>query len=360
MGVKKGKKIQKKKIVAVKGRFLSLDILKAVAIILMVLVHYIILFLKGHSNEDYLAHVINLSAHTCAPFFLIVAGVCLAISVERSKKKNWGQWAVAKKIVKRGLFLFIGGLAFFVFWNADILHHIGLCLIFSYFVLGWNWKVKVGISALILAISEWMQLNFNHFQMWARGGINYIYFDQIWTLKGLFYNNFLNGWFPFIPWFVFMLVGTIIGKCLIDAVNKDKEKRLIGQMIIISAVLFILSPLITIFYDNTRRHFPSLVGLILMFAIFILLLAIFYWLLDYKRASYKFKNRVLVLFRPLVYLGKHSLKIYVAHILIGLYILLPLGLGDRLGVYWVIAISLCVLVFYWVADSSWGLCRKYF
>lgn len=338
----------------ISSRLESLDILKAVAIILMVLIHFIILFLKGHSSQYPVTSIINISASVCAPIFLFVAGIALAISVDKMKEKGAARKDIAKKVLKRAAFLFFGGLLLFNVWNFDILHHIGLFLIFAYLIIDLNWKIKLGIAAIIIAVSEWMQQNFYYLQMWVKGGWNHKYFASMWSLKGFLYNNFLNGWYPFIPWFVFMLAGTIIGRIIINSIRENKEKTLIKNLSYISIGLFCIIPLISLFYDSADKRFPSLADIAIQLGIMIALLAFFYWLLDHRKQALSY-------FSPFSFIGKKSLKIYVIHILFGACIVwvsdyLGSPLFDRLSPAPVIILSIAFMLLYGIIDYS--LTRK--
>ena len=117
-------------------RFPSIDLLRAVAIALMVTVHFVENLSGAWAEGVDFNRVGWLPAGFAAPLFTFLSGVSYSIWSDGLSRRGVSDAEIAKRTVRRGLFLFGLGIAFNVLvwlpeetFNWDILTFIGSSLL---------------------------------------------------------------------------------------------------------------------------------------------------------------------------------------------------------------------------------------
>src|SRR5262249_37180150 len=122
---------------AVMQRYLSIDILRAVAILLMVQVHFTTNLSTPDSSDEWLYTASGWLGMLPAPLFTFLSGVSFYLWTRKQQTRGpEAKAAITKIAIRRGLFLFGTGLAlnFFVWlpeetFNWDILTLIGAAVV---------------------------------------------------------------------------------------------------------------------------------------------------------------------------------------------------------------------------------------
>ncbi|MBW6451450.1 MAG: DUF1624 domain-containing protein [DPANN group archaeon] len=197
-------------------RFYEIDVLRGIAIILMILYHmaydlnYFARFsLNVHSGT--LLVIGRLSAIT----FIFLVGVSLTISLSRTQKKL-SKIDIYKKYIKRGLNIFSFGLIItlitYIFLESGtiyfgILHFIGISIILAYPFLKYK-KLNLVLSMFVIALG---------FQI-EQYTINSLYLLPLGIRPTVFYSL---DYFPLFPWFGLILFGIFIG----NNIYKDGKRQ---------------------------------------------------------------------------------------------------------------------------------------
>lgn len=184
-------------------RYSSIDILRTLAIFVMVVVHFC----------ENLAGYTPPIAGFGAPLFMLLSGVSYRLWLNGQLSRDVSETQISKVTIRRGLFLFGLGFVFnILIWlpedtfNWDVLTLIGSGLITLNIarrlppplILLFCGTVYV-ISPLARSIAQWPTY-------WQDG-----YFDPDWTLADVLQGFLVVGYFPVLPWIIFPLAGFVAG-----------------------------------------------------------------------------------------------------------------------------------------------------
>ncbi len=198
-----------------KKRFWEIDFLRGIAIIMMVIFHFL-----WDLNYFYKTDIVLLKGFwkafqiTTATLFLFLVGVSITIS-------RIQQTARFDKYLKGGLKIFLCGLIItavtkLVFPNSfvifGILHLIGVSIIISYFFKKFKYlNLLFGIIFIIVGLIV----------------KNYAVNCNIFLFLGLHSNTFNSiDYFPIFPWFGVILIGLFVGKLIYP--KNERRFRLIN------------------------------------------------------------------------------------------------------------------------------------
>ncbi len=191
----------------------SIDILRGLAIALMVVVHFADnLSARGESSSRLYDALAWLGALP-APLFTFLAGVSFHHWIRKQKAAGMKERAITRIAWRRGLFLFAVGLAFnFCLWlpeetfNWDVLTLLGtaLVLLASARHLPRSALALIGLSILLL--SPPMRIIADYPAYWENETFTY---DN--TPRDVIFGFVANGYFPIFPWLIFPLAGYLVG-----------------------------------------------------------------------------------------------------------------------------------------------------
>jgi len=213
-------------------RLASLDVLRALAILLMIQVH----FVEYLSVWEWPWKILTIfSLHfgrLPAPIFSFLVGLSLNLWMRNKKTSGWTEGQIGKSVQRRGLFLFFGGLVYTVlvwlpkevfFW--DILPFLGASTLILYLLRKWPTGKLVILALFIMVISPPLR-TWTHYSSHWKGGWYYYAFTMSDVLLGFL----LHGFFPILPWLVFPVIGFATGKYLIsdDNGNVNAGKPILG------------------------------------------------------------------------------------------------------------------------------------
>ncbi len=208
----------------------SIDVLRALAIVLMVVVHFVEnlsgWYDGGSGPFEGVHRVWWLPTGFAAPIFALLSGMSYRLWLGVQTQRGLSDETISKRTVRRGLFLIGLGFAFNVLvwlpediFNWDILTLIGVGLL----VLDVARRMPdwvVGMAAvLIIFVSPAMRVAVDYTAYWQAG-----YFDYDFTLTDVLLGWLVVGYFPIFPWLAFPLLGHALAGWLF-AGNHDGRLR---------------------------------------------------------------------------------------------------------------------------------------
>ena len=180
-------------------RLASIDLLRTVAIVTMVLVHF---------TE-------NLSGYTPpfaglgAPLFVFLSGVSYFLWSDALVARGQADSAIERISVRRGLFIFGAGFAFNLFvwlpediFNWDVLTFIGSVLVMLAFMRRLPREVLVLIAAVSMLLAPILRGMAGYADYWENG-----YFECDLTVSDVLIGYLATGYFPLLPWITLSLAG---------------------------------------------------------------------------------------------------------------------------------------------------------
>lgn len=202
-------------------RYLSIDMLRTAAIIMMVIVHFVENLSAGYAavNAEAPADLFRrwwLPTGLAAPLFTLLAGVSYAVWVDLQERRGLSDDEIARRTVRRGLFLFGLGLAFNLFvwlpediFNWDILTLIGSALLLLEVVRRMPESVAALLCGLIFLVAPVLRVAADYASYWTN-----FYFDYDFTLSDVLLGYLVVGYFPVFPWLLMPTVGFLAGRRL--------------------------------------------------------------------------------------------------------------------------------------------------
>lgn len=207
------------------ARLESIDIMRAVAIVFMILCHAITNW-AGKEGAPW-THLLgeHILGDFSAPFFTFLVGVSFAISSANKPRSQ---------LLVKGLITFGVGLLFQIFaWGLDcvfdwdILTIIGTALIVLTFFRNYSYTVISGMTAVSILVAPLGRKASNFVSHWGGGfervaGIENWVPNLLWnpltdyhspmTIQDATLGMLFNGFFPIFPWIAFPLIGYMLGR----------------------------------------------------------------------------------------------------------------------------------------------------
>lgn len=322
-------------------RWVTLDILKSFGILIVVIGHTF--FWWYNDKGSYNLILFNLVGVLPASL-PITAGAAFRSYVKKffddKKLRLFKNSGLIKKIVKRSFFLMsIGYLMNFLTWGKeelftwDVLQFAAISIlfltIFLYFVSMWHLVIFTSLLLLLSPLIRDFLQSFYPQSYFTIITVGDIYGEHYW---------------PFLPWFILMVYGFLLGHYYIYLSKKNKSKEFYLYFIVIGTIIF-LGIFLTgnLFFEvdpsniwSTKLMQPPIVKVIGFASIFTILISSVGFLIDkIKIKKYGFINTF----------SKGILWIYVLHTIIGYHlvrILLKNGLNN---LFYLIITMILVLVF---------------
>ena len=236
------------------NRFYELDLLRGIAIILMIFYHalYDLFYFAGFSVNLW-SGVFWFLGRISAFIFIFLVGVCMTISYSRAKK-NVSNWKLFLKYFKRGAKIFSLGLLITLITYPflptgtiyfGILHFIGVSVVLSYFFLEFK-RLNVILGLLVIAIGYYLKnLTFK--------------FSSLIFLGFAPENFYTLDYFPLFPWFGVVFLGIFFGNVFYSGGIRRFNIR--DYSLKLKPLLFLGKNSLIIYF----LHQPILIGLIYFF-----------------------------------------------------------------------------------------------
>ncbi len=297
-------------------RLISVDVLRAVAILLMIQVHFVDNLSPRELSSANLHDWAGTFGSLPAPIFTFLVGLSLWLWLEKQERRHTPN--IRKIVIRRGLLIFTVGLAFATFiWSPkevfswDILTLIGAATLILFTLRRWSPRTIWALAVLILLVSPFLRDAFGYYSHW-RGGEYHYHFTMSDVLLGFF----LQGYFPIFPWLIFPLLGFATGKYFF---NTDYPARLqtltmpaVGAGLLVLAAAghtLYLTGTPRFYADDVQSFYPASTTFVLgtLGLIFLSLWGLHRWL-DMRRIAPA--GKVIRFFQRY---SRFSLTAYIAH-----------------------------------------------
>jgi len=196
----------------------SIDVLRALAILTMILVH----FVENLSNDEhgyrFLWSLADTLGSFSAPIFTFLVGASFAISLDRHRRRGQTESEIAVRTMRRALLIFLAGLLFQVFiwlpgavFDWDILTFIGASIVVLWAIrnrsTGTVLAAVVGIVTVSPLLRDWTGYA-THWNSW----VEYVH---DFSAGDVAFGFLVHGYFPLFPWLVFPLLGMLAGRHIV-------------------------------------------------------------------------------------------------------------------------------------------------
>jgi uncharacterized membrane protein len=205
----------------------SIDVLRSIAICLMIVVHFVENLSAGHDAAS-TALAATLPAGVAAPLFLFLVGVNYRLWADMQADRGRSSTSVSKRSVRRGLFLVGAGFAFNVLvwlpedtFNWDVLTFVGIALLVLDVARRMPPSVVVCGAGIILAISPVLRGVADYAAYWQQP-----WFDYDFTLSDVALGGLVVGYFPLFPWLVLPLTGFLVAPLIFG--SRGRPSRCFG------------------------------------------------------------------------------------------------------------------------------------
>lgn len=203
-------------------RYPSIDVLRMLAIVIMVVVHFTENLSAWYGAPGTAGLSVNAwwqPTGLAAPLFTFLAGVSYRLWIQARESRGDENAAITKSTVRRGLFLFGVGFAFNVLvwlpedtFNWDILTFTGT----AWLLLAACRAAPVGVllvmAAAAIAVSPALREAADYGAYWSAG-----YYDPDLTLSDVAIGFLCVGYFPVFPWIAYPLVGFAAAPAILPA-----------------------------------------------------------------------------------------------------------------------------------------------
>jgi uncharacterized protein len=297
------------------NRIIGFDLARAYAILGMFLVNFNTVF-GSHTNHLGLSGFLNLFNGNSSSLFVMLAGMGVSLMTNRNNYALEDRKRIRGVITRRSLFLIALGLAFFVWWPADILHfyggymHIAVLFIFlpKKYLLSASLFAIVIFHVLLAVIPYEAGWNFDTFV-----------YNDFWTISGFLRNTFYNGWNPIFPWVAFFFLGMYLGKMKWADDKIPMKVFLIGLAVyIIVSIIQYYAPSITndkfLLLYLTADYIPPFLPFMLGTASFGLMIISIFVVVGRRFGETR-------LAKILAYTGQMTLTHYITHLTLGFFML---------------------------------------
>ena len=258
-------------------RLLSLDILRAVALILMIQVHFVQNLSPRVVCTGWLYDLAVWLGYLPAPLFTFLVGLSLYLWLAREEAAGGERSrTVISRGIKRGVALFVTGLVFaVVIWlpkelfDWDILTLIGTAMVVILLLRKLSLPVLGLICTGLLLIAPPLRDALNYPSYWREGEYFYSF-----TVKEVVAGFFGNGYFPVFPWLLFPISGFMCGKMFYGA-GGEKKRGMMGYtgafFLVLAGILFALRGRTGMegisFYPASTVYVLGILGLIMVAAV---------------------------------------------------------------------------------------------
>ncbi|MFM7412820.1 MAG: heparan-alpha-glucosaminide N-acetyltransferase domain-containing protein [Planctomycetota bacterium] len=298
----------------------SIDVLRAAAIVLMTLVHFVENLAGSWEVVDGAFIGANrywwMPTGFAAPLFTFLSGVSYRLWADAQRARGRDDDEVSKITARRGLFLILFGFAFNVLvwlpedvFNWDILTLIGTAMLALEVVRRAPPAAPLVACGLLVGLAPVLRAAADYRSFWAAG-----YFDYDFTLADVVLGYLATGYFPVFPWLALPLAGYAAAPLVYGthAGRSQPTPWLAGGLLVAAAAaVMALRPLVParlVTHEQLWSMFPPTTGYVLgTIGGMILLAAALHRTLDARSSG----SGPLV--RIAGAMSRHSLSLYVLH-----------------------------------------------
>ncbi len=272
-----------------------------------------------------------------APLFILISGMMVALTT-KTKGHN------LKYFLVRGMLVIaVGTLIDMFIWRiypfttVDVLYLIGISLPLAYLIQRLNASSQWLIVISIFSVTPFLQNMFGYADypsefLFPSGAPSIIIENQTNIL-----NHWLvDGWFPIFPWLGFSLLGVILA-------NLRLKYKTFGGIPFFLTGIFLLALGIVVWYfypgkfltraGYSEVFYPPTLGYIISAVGLIVLL---FFIVDYKHS--------VIAYNPLRALGESALFMYILHLSLIEYVIVPIWSNVNFQTFLILYIALSLLL----------------
>jgi uncharacterized protein len=215
-------------------RIEGLDVSRSLAILGMIVVHFMLVMTDGMPPERWSDFLLNLLDGRAAATFVILAGMGVTLMARKAKDpgETPSQQTIAAILRRRGLLLLAVGFLNLAIWEGDILRVYGVSLLIVPWLI-WRKSRTVLLTAMgfVLAFGV-LFVVFDYGQNWNWTAMKY---HGLWTASGLLRNLFYDGFRSVFPWTGLLLLGVCLGRADWSKANVPRKAVLWGIVLLVSS-----------------------------------------------------------------------------------------------------------------------------
>ncbi len=302
---------------SLKNRALFIDLLKGMALIIMIEVHVVNELLTPALKETWWFARLNFINGLVAPSFSFASGLVFVLSLQKGidQLRTFGKefW---RKVSRIGLIFFVGYSLHIPYYSlTKILANPTQSNLESLYTVDILQLISTGLIFLLLArIFIKSENRFYNFSLIVTA-IILIISPLTWKIDfaqymPLFFANYFNkmhgSLFPGFPWWAFVFSGAYVAKYYIKAKQNSTEKEFAKKLIILGAVFYFISVIVQYFlFPAELANFrPNPFFFFERFGVILFALGVFWFYLQ-KRENYK---------SLILDVSRESLLIYWVHL----------------------------------------------
>ena len=338
------------------GRIIGFDLARAVAVFGMILVNYRIVMAMPAMEPAWLAWIMESMEGRAAALFVVLAGVGMSLMTARARRTGDGAALCRQRLhlFRRAFWLFLFGLAFLPFWEADILHFYGVYIAVGTLLIAVRGGVLLSAGVVSILGFCLLYLEFDYGAGWDWKALSY---QGYWTVDGMVRHLFFNGFHPVFPWLALLLLGIWLGRQ--DLRQPQTQKRILlaacGMVVFshalsnrLSAWLAALSPPAdpVIYLTAMGAIPPSPFYLFSTGGTALLVITACVRISRHMDPGHG-------LVRAITATGRQSLTLYIGHILVGMPCFAALGLLENRSLPFSLAAGFLVCLLSVVFSTAW-------
>lgn len=329
-------------------RLSGIDLARSLALFAMIMVNFRLAMGVTTSSSHTLLSVFEALQGRAAACFVILAGIGLQLG-----SAHLMQHEARRRLVLRALFLMVAGVLNLLIFPADIMHYYATYFLIATFLLPLTERHLLLLIVGILVCALALLLTLDYAQGWNFAELSYANFDSVPGIVVDFPRHlFFNGWHPVFPWLAFLVWGMFLARQNLSEAVTQKKLIIAGSVVALACGLiayvgkvhlpqwtdlFSLQPMpaLPLYVIAAAASASAIIGICC------------------ATARHAPNSPVIsALLAWLTPVGRMSLTLYVAHILIGMGTLESIGWlqGRNLhevflatGIYFLCAIAFCQL-----------------
>ena len=200
------------------GRIAGYDLARSLALFWLVVVNFGVGVVKADlekvDNELFVWQLYHLMPAGATTVFFLLAGIGVSLLKQRDQitKDTRESTDSRKRLIKRAAFLLATGICLNLIWQEDVLRFYGISIALGALLLTvsnrWLWSlvfVCVAISVVCSFLSHYF-----FYEIFRN--LEALQNSDPWTVQGMLFRAFLNGFLFIFSWIVFLLIGMWLGR----------------------------------------------------------------------------------------------------------------------------------------------------
>lgn len=313
------------------GRVFGYDLARSLAILGMTVIHFRLVMVPNVDAPSFFGEFFNLLDGRPATLFMLLAGIGITLMSRDVENDLSKKRLIQKRLVTRGVFLLAVGFINLIEFPGDILRVYGISFFVAAFLLETRKRTLVLMSVLFFAGLFVFMAFFDYEKNWDWETVTY---NNLWTTAGALRNLTFDGFRSVFPWTGVLILGMFLGRLNL---SHTKTRRIVLACSLVIAVAVELfsrtllavasaadtgiatEELVAIFGTQSLPPLPLFLATSIAAATAVICFCI--------EIANAFPESLIV--RSLVATGQMAFTWYMAHIYLGLGVILTLGLINQ-------------------------------